>query len=161
MHEGDLERKVAWANDPEVDRWIAFGERITLEGTQKWFAAQRRDPSVILQTICWGDEPIGYVKLAREGAHRGVYHGLAIGEPSYWGRGLGKAAVREVLTIAFERERWTRLWGYWPAWNERSIGLHEALGFRREGLAGFRRRDLDGREHEVWILAATPLVVGS
>lgn len=153
MHEGDLEHKVRWANDPEVNRWIGFHELVTLEGTREWFTAQQRDRNVILRTICWGEQPIGYVKLGCEG-EQGVYHGLAIGEPTYWGRGLGKAAVSEVLAIAFEEQRWSRLWGHWPAWNERSIALHEALGFRRERLAEFRRRDLEGREHDVWILAA-------
>lgn len=155
MTEADLPRKVKWANDEVVNRHIGFTERITLEGTRQWFAAQVADPDTILFTLARGDEAIGYVKLRRDAArNEGEYQGAAIGESRYWGRGLGKQMVRLLLRHVFEQEGWDRLWGYFPGWNERSIGLHEAMGFRKIGTADFRRLHPDeGKEYEVHILA--------
>jgi RimJ/RimL family protein N-acetyltransferase len=152
MHEGDLEHKVRWANDPEVNRWLVFPERVTLEGTRQWFAAQQRDPKLTLRTICCDDVAIGYLKLLRQGTDRGFYHGIAIGEPSYWGRGLGKEAIHQAQTIAFEELGWTRMWGYFATWNERSIAVHEQMGWRRVRYSKFRRPDIEGREQDVWIM---------
>ncbi|EDM80812.1 putative acetyltransferase [Plesiocystis pacifica SIR-1] len=155
MIEADLPAKVRWANDPRVNEWIGFLERVDLEGTRRWFAGQREDPRITLMTITLDGRAIGYAKLAHgPGPDEGQYCGLAIGEPEYWGRGLGKQAAAEVLRLAFETLGWRRLWGYWPGWNARSIGLHEKLGFVREGQAAHTRRHADGSEHAVWVLAA-------
>lgn len=140
MTEADLELKVKWANDEVVNEYIGFNERVTLEGTQKWFAGQLADPRIILLTVTAGDRAIGYAKLIREIVENaGEYNGLAIGEPEYWGHGHGKAAVKLIVHRAFEIERWDRFWGYFPAWNDRSIGLHQKLGFRIVGDADFQR----------------------
>ena len=155
MTEADLPRKVKWANDELVNTHIGFTERVTLEGTQKWFQAQVADADTILFALALGDEAIGYLKLRRDADNNeGEYQGAAIGEPRYWGRGLGKQMVRLLLRHVFEVEGWDRLWGYFPAWNDRSIALHEAMGFRRVGTADFRRlHPGEGKEYEVVILA--------
>src|SRR5690606_22560758 len=76
-----------------------------------------------------------------------------IGEPGYWGRGLGKLTVREMLRIAFEDEKWERFWGHFAAWNHRSIALHQSFGMTLAGKADHRRRHIDGTEHDMLILA--------
>jgi [ribosomal protein S5]-alanine N-acetyltransferase len=156
MIAADLPAKVRWANDPRVNEWIAMPERVDLEGTQRWFERSQRDPRVLLFTLMLDERAIGFAKLERdEHELAGQYCGLAIGEPEVWGRGLGKAAVRQLLAVAFEREGWARFWGHWPAWNRRSIELHRGLGFAAVGVARARRRYLDGSEHEVLILEHT------
>lgn len=157
MIEADLPAKVRWANDPRVNEWIAMTERVDLDGTRAWFASQQSDPRVLLFTVCLAARPIGFAKLERgEDGRAGQYCGLAIGEPEVWGRGLGKAAARAIVDVALQREGWDRLWGYFPAWNHRSIALHQQLGFVEVGVAADRRRYLDGSEHEQLILEITP-----
>jgi RimJ/RimL family protein N-acetyltransferase len=156
MIEADLPAKVRWANDPRVNEWIGMAERVDLEGTRRWFAAQQANPRLLLYTITFEGLAIGFAKLeSSEDGSEGQYCGLAIGEPEYWGRGLGKDTARELLKIAFERQGWKRFWGYWPAWNARSIGLHQKLGFEIVGKAEHRRRHSDGTEHDELILAIT------
>lgn len=156
MIEDDLPAKVRWANEPRVNEWIAMHERVDLAGTQRWFASLRGNPRVLLFTLVLREQAIGFARLERDEDDReGEYCGLVIGEPEHWGRGLGKAAAIELLRVAFEQEGWERLWGYWPAWNHRSIALHQKLGFELVGIAEEKRRYLDGREHEQLILAIT------
>jgi RimJ/RimL family protein N-acetyltransferase len=154
MIEEDLPAKVRWANDPRVDEWIGMNEQVTLEGTRRWFAGQQANPRLLLYTITFDGLPIGFAKLERsEDGREGELSGVAIGEPEYWGRGLGKITVRELLKIAFEQEGWTRFWLYCNSWNHRAIGLYQSLGFEIVGKAEHRRRRLDGPEQDVLILA--------
>jgi RimJ/RimL family protein N-acetyltransferase len=98
-------------------------------------------------------EPIGFTKLQRssDDPREGEYYGMAI-DPEYWGHGLGKRTSREMLRIAFEDEGWTRAWALIGVWNERSMGLHQSLGFEIIGKAEHRRQRPDGTEHDVMLL---------
>ena len=51
MTEDDLPAKVRWANDPRVNEWIGFAERINLEGTKRWFKGQQANPDLLLYTL--------------------------------------------------------------------------------------------------------------
>ncbi|MCA9689258.1 MAG: GNAT family N-acetyltransferase [Myxococcales bacterium] len=145
----DLERKVAWANDPAVNRQIGFLERVELAGTRTWFHGQVEDPEVALLTLTRDDEAIGYVKLgAPLRGDTADYLGLAIGETRYWGRGYGTKAVALLLEHLFAGPRWRALTGEWPTWNTRSIALHRKLGFTFAGEAPPRRHP-DGTIHAV------------
>ena len=58
--------------------------------------------------------------------------GYWLGEP-HWGRGIGTAAVRELVGYAFALLPINRLWAGAFSHNRASIALLEGLGFRREG----------------------------
>jgi RimJ/RimL family protein N-acetyltransferase len=155
MIEADLPAKVRWANDPRINEWVGMSERVDLDGTRRWFAGQQANPRVSLFTITLDGQPIGFTKLQRdEDEPQGEYYGMAI-EPEYWGYGLGKRTSREMLRIAFEQEGWTRAWAHIGVWNERSMVLHQSLGFEIIGKADHRRRHPDGTEHDVLLLAVT------
>jgi RimJ/RimL family protein N-acetyltransferase len=156
MIEADLPAKVRWANDPRVDEWIGMNEQVTLEGTRRWFVGQLANPRLLLYTITFDGLPIGFAKLDRsEDGREGCLAGVAIGEPEYWGRGLGKLTVRKLLDIAFEREGWTRFWLDCASWNHRALGLYQSFGFEITGKADFRRRHQDGSERDVLLLEIT------
>jgi RimJ/RimL family protein N-acetyltransferase len=155
MIEADLPAKVRWANDARINEWVGMSERVDLDGTRRWFAAQQANTRISLYTITLDDQPIGFTKLQRdEDALAGEYYGMAI-EPEYWGQGLGKRSSREMLRIAFEELGWTRVWAVIGVWNERSMGLHQSLGFEILGMADHRRRHADGTERDVLLLAVT------
>ncbi len=150
MIEADLELKVKWANDDVVNAYVGFTERVTLDGTRHWFAAQSTDPTIILLTITLGERPIGYIKLQRStDENAGYLAGIAIGETDCWGRGYGKAAAQLMLQRAFDGEGWERFWGHF--WNPISVKLHEQLGFRKVGETGEKRHH-SGNEYAVQIL---------
>lgn len=153
MIEADLPAKVRWTNDPRVNEWIGMPERVDLDGTRRWFAAQIANPRLLLFTITFEGQPIGFTKLERsEDGREGCLSGVSIGEPEYWGRGLGKQTVRKILEIALEQEGWTRFWLEVNSWNLRAIGLYESLGFKLVGKAEQgRRHPIHGTEHDVLI----------
>jgi RimJ/RimL family protein N-acetyltransferase len=158
MIEADLPAKVRWTNDPRVNEWIGMPERVDLEGTRRWFASQLANPRLLLLTITFEGQPIGFTKLERsEDGREGCLSGVAIGEPEFWGRGLGRQTVNMILQIAFEQEGWTRFWLECNAWNLRALGLYQSLGFEIVGKADQRRRHPEtGIEHDVLVLELTP-----
>lgn len=139
MTEADLEYKVKWANDEVINEYVGFTDKVTLEGTQKWFAAQKAEPRITLLTIILDDVPIGFAKTIRdEEGNSAEYNGLVI-EPIYWGQGIGKAVSRIVIEHAFEVEKLDRLWAYFYPWNVRSIEMHKKFGFHHIGDAPFKK----------------------
>ena len=59
-------------------------------------------------------------------------YGIAIGR-DYWGKGYAKEAIRILLRYYFEELRYQKVTVNIYAFNERSIKLHEKLGFQHEG----------------------------
>jgi RimJ/RimL family protein N-acetyltransferase len=59
-------------------------------------------------------------------------YGIAIGR-EYWGKGYAKEAIRILLRYYFEELRYQKVTVNVYAFNERSIKLHEKLGFQHEG----------------------------
>ncbi|MEU6232541.1 GNAT family N-acetyltransferase [Kitasatospora sp. NPDC047058] len=75
--------------------------------------------------------------------------------PEFQGRGLGKAAVREVLDLAARDGRWGPVHAFPGTTNGPSNGICRALGFRR---VGEREVEFVGRPLRVnhWIADAGP-----
>jgi RimJ/RimL family protein N-acetyltransferase len=59
-------------------------------------------------------------------------YGLGIAR-DYWGKGYAKEAVNIVLRYYFRELRYQKVTVYIYSFNERSIKLHESLGFQYEG----------------------------
>jgi len=59
-------------------------------------------------------------------------YGIAIGR-DYWGKGYAKEAIRILLRYFFEELRYQKVTVNIYDFNERSIKLHEKLGFQHEG----------------------------
>lgn len=59
-------------------------------------------------------------------------YGLGI-DRAYWGRGYAKDAIRLILRYYFFELRYQKVTAFIYAFNERSIRLHESLGFQPEG----------------------------
>lgn len=156
MTEADLELKVKWANDDVINEYVGFDGKVTLEGTQKWFAAQSADPRITLLTVMVDGKEIGFAKLIRdEEGNSAEYNGLVI-EPELWGRGIGKATSRMIIQHAFEVDKYDRLWAYFFPFNVRSIELHKKFGFHHIGDAPFtkyhpgHKREYQMLLYEVW-----------
>jgi RimJ/RimL family protein N-acetyltransferase len=60
--------------------------------------------------------------------------GIAIGNPAYWSKGYGTDAMQLILGYAFRELNLHRVTSSTISYNERSIRVHERVGFRREGL---------------------------
>jgi len=152
MTEGDLETKVRWANDPEVNKYIGFDHKITLVETKEWFRRQSQDPNIKLFTVLLDNEPIGYMKLVKDKFnHNGELH-MAIGEKQHWGKGYGREAVREFLDFSFREEKLSKVFLHVLQHNKRAFNLYKKCGFKLEGKLTKHQKHIDGKYHDVYFM---------
>jgi len=64
---------------------------------------------------------------------RNAIFGIVIGEKDYWSKGYGVEAARLIINYGFQQLNLHRISSSAIAFNERSIKLHEKVGFREEG----------------------------
>ncbi|AUJ24140.1 Spermidine N(1)-acetyltransferase [Virgibacillus dokdonensis] len=60
---------------------------------------------------------------------------IDIGEKDYWGRGVGKEALKLLLDYAFLELNFHRVSLRVFSFNERAIQLYRKLGFKQEGVS--------------------------
>ena len=118
-------------NHPEVWRYMDYERLYSLADVKDDIEESRRTGQPF--TILVDDEPIGRIGLNQFRARdRRCSFYMFIGEPVYWGQGLGKDAVMAMLAYAFDRwdlhlvELWTL-----PD-NDRAIGTYRSCGFVEE-----------------------------
>lgn len=95
---------------------------------------------------------VGFVVLwGLDWVHGDSTVSIALGEPEYWGKGLGTEAMQLCLRYAFTELNLQRvaLWVF--AYNQRAIRSYEKAGFLKEGImrALLAR---EGQRHDVWIM---------
>lgn len=146
MNHADLALVLAWRNHPEVRRYMYTQHEITLAEHQSWFERSLPDPKKHLLVFEANHQPVGFVNFNETGsggiADWGFY--AAPDAPKGSGRQLGRAA----LSHAFTQLKLHKVNGQALAYNERSIQLHQTLGFQQEGI--LRDQHFDGeRYHHV------------
>ncbi len=81
------------------------------------------------------DRAVGRIDLFEIDRGNGsLAFGLAIGEPSMWGMGLGTDAVNAMTDFAFGQLRMERVWLDTDALNTRALAAYAKAGFVREGV---------------------------
>lgn len=143
MQAADLERVFAWRNHPEVRRWMFNRDEIGVDGHARWFARAQQNLSTHLLIFELDGAALGYVNLTTEAIDGSADWGFyaAPGAPRGTGRLLGRAA----LDYAFSQPGIEKVCGRVLVFNERSLRMHEALGFRREAV--LPRHHFDGESH--------------
>lgn len=100
----DAETSYHWRNNPEIWKYTKFNpsKAITLEMEQQWLASCLKHKDQKRYAICLTGSGtyIGNIQLLDINKKKAVFH-LFIGEPSYWGKGIGKEATRLLLDYAF------------------------------------------------------------
>lgn len=132
MVDSDLEQVLAWRNHPNVRRCMLTQHQILPDEHRRWFERSVRDSSRFLLLFEIAGVPLGFVhfvrKLSADSADWGFY--TAPDAPKGTGRKLGKVA----LHYAFDDIGFHKVCGQALNFNEASIRLHRALGFRQEGV---------------------------
>ena len=152
MEEEDLIAKVKWANDPEVNKYVGFDHKITLDESKKWFRSQSKNPDINLFTIVLEDEPIGYMKLIKDKFNNNGELRIAIGEKRYWGKGYGKDAVKKNLKYCFIEEKLYKVFLYVLEWNEVAFNLYTKCGFKVEGKLRKHIKQGDGKYYDAYFM---------
>lgn len=130
--EADLSDYVRWFNDPEVTQWLARDAGVTFEEEREWFDSL--SPRAFPEAIEVDGRHIGGIALrVRDDGATAVF-ALFIGEKSYWGRGYGTAATRQMLRVGFEERGLRRIELETWAHNVRAQRCYRTCGFRYEGV---------------------------
>lgn len=93
-----LQRSFFWLSDPEIKR-LTDTPSISRDGQEQWFQSLSSKKDYYIKGILADSYPIGAVGIKNITAMQGEYWGY-IGEKSYWGKGVGKAMVEEMVRVA-------------------------------------------------------------
>ncbi|MDD5110668.1 MAG: GNAT family protein [Patescibacteria group bacterium] len=138
-----------WFKNSEVTRFLKrYEDPPTLQEERKYIQEQNRKRDNAQWIIMTTDGAmIGTVGLTIYPVHRRAVYGIFIGDPRYWGQGLGTEAGRLAVAFAFRRLRLHRIELRVYAYNIRGMKSYKKIGFRTEG----RLRDhlyRDGTYHD-------------
>lgn len=146
MTRDDLNLVLVWRNHPDVRRHMFTQHEIGLEEHQRWFDRAGEDPRKHLLIYESERRPLGVVHFAA----------VENGGVADWGfyaspdapKGSGRSLGRLALEYAFSHLGFHKVCGQTLGDNERSIRMHQLLGFQQEGL--LRDQYFDGeRYHHV------------
>ena len=135
LEKRDMELKVKWYNDPEVNRTLILNEKLLLDKSLQWFDKADCDDSrrdFIIETE--GGESVGLIGLL--GIDR--LHGTAecfcvIGQKEVWGKGIGTQAHSLLIPWAFDELDLHKIWAVVYTNNAAVLKLVKKLGFKIEG----------------------------
>lgn len=142
----DLELVLAWRNHPEVRRHMYTQHEIGMDEHRRWFDRAIEDSRKHLLIYESGARSLGFINFYVAGEGRVVEWGFyaAPDAPRGSGRKLGHLALEH----AFGHLDFHKVCGEALGGNERSIRLHQTLGFQQEGV--LRDQHFDGeRYHHV------------
>jgi len=135
LEKADLELKIRWYNDPQVNQTLLLQEQLVLDKTLKWFDTISRDRSRVDLIIENSDsQPIGIAGLVNiDHVNRTAESIIVIGETDYWGQGVMIEALELLLTWSFEKLNLDKIWALALPTNIASIITMKKLGYQIEG----------------------------
>jgi ribosomal-protein-alanine N-acetyltransferase len=136
----DISYFLKWFNDPELVQYLDMYLPMTEMSEEKFIeelgTTRARSDAILVIEVIEGDStrPIGNCGLHQINTKdQDAIFGIIIGEKDYWSRGYGVEAARLLINYGFEQLNLHRISSAAIAFNERSIRLHEKIGFRVEG----------------------------
>ena len=131
-----------WVNNPIVRTYFGVELPKTLEVMKKeWFPDVRDEKNIWFEI--WNKEdqiPIGLIGFFQiYNIHRRAEIGIIIGEPEYWGKGIGTEAVNMMIDYGFNTLNYRKILAGVNTPNTRSLGMFKKLGFIEEG----HQKDMD------------------
>ena len=106
------------------------------EDELEWYESVRKNPNVFAFAIRRQDDDslVGTASLFDINWRiRKCSFGIALGDPTVWGKGLGTDATRTVIGYAFRELNLNRVQLYVYEFNERARRSYEKVGFVKEG----------------------------
>ena len=131
-----------WVNNPITRSDFGVDIPITLEVIKKeWFPDERDEKNIWFEIWHKEDQiPIGLVGFFQiYNIHRRAEIGIIIGEPEYWGKGIGVEAVNLLFKYGFNTLNYHKILASVNTSNTRSLGMCKKLGFIEEG----HQKDMD------------------
>ena len=142
---GDRPQLMRWGSEPEF-RWQQWGlqpGRFEEPDARSWIEFMTREGQSGAWIIEHAGRPVGFVNFRdSKPKRRSCEIGIGIGEPSLWGRHLGREALRLELDYLRTELGMHRIGLSVIAHNDRAIWMYKSLGFVVEGV----ERDGIGRD---------------
>lgn len=128
----DIELILTWRNHPDVRRFMFSQSEISIDEHRAWYEKSSIDPRRHLLVYEEGDVPLGFANVT-EISEGGVADWSFHVSPSA-PRGTGTRLGLSLLDYSFSVLRLHKVCGQVLDYNERSIKLHQRLGFVQEGF---------------------------
>lgn len=136
LDSSDVERIVSMANNPAIADDMStlpspFMEQHALELVYR----SKNKEDIVLGVVDGESNGLAGVVTLRdfEPLHEQAELSIWIGQ-EYWGKGLGSAAIMEMVRVGFEEQKLNRIYAYTMVRNKASQRILEKSGFSREGL---------------------------
>lgn len=131
---------LTWFNDPEVLQYLGLYLPRT-EITEEKFIEELGDNKSRTYVMFVIDalensvnKPIGTTAFSGiDIKDHNASFDITIGEKEYWGKGYGTEAARLMIRFGFEQLNFHRINSGVISFNERSIKMHNKIGFTKEG----------------------------
>jgi len=136
----DLPMFVTWLSNPEMRQYVTV-RYISPPLEERWFEALLSGTEgvaparlhFVVETL-EDQVPIGMTGLeAINWRDRETELGITIGNPNFWGKGYGRAAIRTLLEVGFHWYNLHRIFLRVVADNARAVACYEKCGFVHEG----------------------------
>lgn len=132
----DIDTFYEWETRPEVTEFFSIRENQSKEDVIRKYIADDDDPKAMQFTICLKPErkPIGRIVIADiEDEWKAEIWRIYIADTSLRGKGLGKEAMKAMMSFCFDELRLKRLYLDHYTGNPASY-LYLSLGFKYEGI---------------------------
>ncbi|WP_271044168.1 UDP-4-amino-4,6-dideoxy-N-acetyl-beta-L-altrosamine N-acetyltransferase [Pseudomonas sp. VB3] len=141
MTTDDLDCVLTWRNHPDIRSYMYTKHEITLSEHREWFERSSLDPHKHMLIFEVDEIAQGFVNINESSSAGVASWGFYVAPDAVKGTGrkLGGAA----LNYAFSTLQLHKICGQALSFNERSIKLHQALGFHQEGT--LREQYCDGK----------------
>ncbi|WP_316748992.1 GNAT family N-acetyltransferase [Pedobacter gandavensis] len=129
----DAETSYQWRNNPEIWVYTEFkpgNPGITMEKETAWLQAKLEKETDKRFAICLEDtaQYIGNVQLIDLKDGQAEFH-MFIGEPQFWGKGIGKAATKLILGQAFSELNLDSIFLFAHEDNIAGHSIYKKMGF--------------------------------
>ena len=152
----DYEYFAVWEKDPKVTRFLTFDEDrtyedVVTEALYNKFSNERMDFTIVARET---GKPVGRIYISRIDRHSDSLDitKFYIGEPSLWGKGIGREIMNELLEYCFTFLHMERVTLDYYTGNKRASTLYESLGFKSEGIARNATKK-DGKYYDLHLMS--------
>lgn len=137
LEEADLEARVKWFNDPEINQFLVSDYPMGLAKTKQWFKNTLNDKTKLNLSIIdksSGDliGMTGFLNISQKHAHAQFY--ITIGEENFRGKGLPNEIIPAVVTYGFKFLRLNKVYLWTLFNNQRARSVYENNGFKEEAV---------------------------
>jgi len=127
FNESILNKTYEWLQDYEICSLIDANP-VSLEVQRNWYDELPNKPDYYIKGIMCDSKPIGVVGIKHIFDNTGEYWGY-IGEKEYWGQGIGKLMITEMIKDAKDIFGLSMLTLKVLGNNSRALGLYKRMGF--------------------------------